>query len=139
MNSRIINRHWFGFGIIIFVLFLMSYDAWASLKISVTPQGGGNMLRFGKLISEVHPDKEVRIRVTSSAQDKYQVFQRLVDPLTNERGQTLDIRGFQSYTLIGSNSFGSLYQQSPQTMGYSEQLLYSSSPNGDGDGFTVIY
>ncbi|MDP2654295.1 MAG: hypothetical protein Q8Q08_09715 [Candidatus Omnitrophota bacterium] len=81
----------------------------------------------------------MRIRVNSDEGAQYQVFQRLADSLVNERGVFPDPGAVLTYTLIGSSAQGTLYDQEMVSLGFSEQLLYTSNGTGDGDAFTVIY
>ncbi len=111
----------------------------AATNLSVNPMEGGNSLRFGRVDLTALVNKEVRIRVSSSEGKQYQVFQRILEPLINERGLTLNPDGLRSYTMSGSNTAGTLYGQDQASLGYVEQLLYTSGPSGDSDSFTVVY
>lgn len=113
--------------------------SFAAMTLSANPVGGGNDIRFGRVDRSLTVNKEVRIRVTTDESTQYQVFQRVVDPLTNERGQSLHPMAFASYALSGSNSSGTLYQQDVATLGLSDQLVYTSGPNGQGDSLTMVY
>jgi len=116
-------------------------DGYATLSLSVNPFAGGTSLRFGRVAESGSPlnNKEVRIRITSDEGTQYQVLQRVVDPLISERGVSLSVDALTSYTVLGSNSAGTLYQQEAMSFGYTDQLLYTSNGNGDSDAFTVIY
>lgn len=120
-------------------LIFLTVNAHAALKLSVNPISGGNGLHLGRVETGDANSKEVRIRITSTDGKQYQVFQRIVDALINEKGETLGADAITAYGLNGSNASGTLYAQAPETLGYSEQLLYSSSPNGDSDNLTVVY
>ncbi|MCA9409305.1 MAG: hypothetical protein H6755_06225 [Candidatus Omnitrophica bacterium] len=117
----------------------MTVSAEATLNLSVNPIAGGNNLRFGRVDRQSSVNKEVRIRISSNEGTQYQVFQRLVEPFQNDKGQTLGMDAINAYTLLGSNSSGTLYLQNLERLGYSEQLVYSSSAGGDSDSFTLVY
>ena len=57
----------------------------------------------------------------------------------NEKGQDLNMEAITSYTLVNSNSSGTLYQERPDILRYSDQLLYTSSSAGESDSFIVVY
>ena len=75
---------------IMLVLGLMQGAALASISLSINPIDGANNLQFGRVDIPSAFNKEVKIRITSSGAKQYQVFQRIVDPLVNERGEVLD-------------------------------------------------
>ena len=60
----------------------------ATLSLSVTPRDSGSSLRFGRVDLLSSTDKEVRVRVTSSADTQYQIYQRVLEPFVNERGNS---------------------------------------------------
>lgn len=111
----------------------------AALNLSVNPIDGGNSLRFGRIDTQSSLNKEVKLRISSTGEGQYQVFQRLVDPFINQRGQTANINAIQSSSLSGSNSSGSLYLQDGQELTFSDELIYTSDSNGMSDSFTLIY
>jgi hypothetical protein len=114
-------------------------DAQAAVSLSVTPVSGGSSLRFGRVSSGEETSQEVRIRVVSNDGQQYQVFHRLADSFLNEKNVPLGSGAVSTYTLIGSNGSGTLYAQNPETLGYTDQLLYSSASSGEGDNFTAVY
>ena len=63
----------------------------------------------------------------------------MVEPLVNERGISLGPDAILTYGLIGSNSTGTLYLQTPENFGFGDQLVYTSGADGDSDSFTVVY
>ncbi len=120
-------------------VFVLATDTNAALLLSVNPLEGGSSLRFGRVdLSEIS-NKEVRIRINSNEGNQYQVFQRIVESPVNEQGVSLDYQALTSFTLIGSNTAGTLYQNDEESLGFGEQLIYSSNPNGDSDAFTIVY
>jgi hypothetical protein len=113
--------------------------AHASIRIDVSPIGGGNSLRFGRVDHPSFSNQEVRIRISSDDNQQYQIFQRVQSPLTNERNETLDPRSLLNSSLGGSNGSGTLYLQDSEPMSYSEQLIYTSNETGFNDSFTLVY
>ncbi|MFA5261790.1 MAG: hypothetical protein WC450_11240 [Candidatus Omnitrophota bacterium] len=114
-------------------------DARAEINLSVMPVSGGNSLRFGRIFPGSEVNQEVRIRVTSTDGNQYQVFHRQADPFINEKNAPLGNDVISTYTLVGSNSSGTLYAQNVERMGSADQLLYTSGSGGESDNFTVAY
>ncbi len=121
------------------ICFLLPLNTWAAASLSVTPLEGGSSLRFGRITSGNTISKQVRVRVTSDLGVKYQVEQRLLEPLRNSRGESLNTDAFTFYTLRGSNLTGSLYQDTPYRADTFRKILYVSAAAGTGDSFSVIY
>ncbi len=113
--------------------------AQAAFQISLTPVDGGEDLRFGRQDVTLGAGKELRVRITADGQGPYRVFQRLLDPFMNEEGRTLSGRALTVHSVSGSNAFGTLYLDAGEPLGFSEQWIYSSSPEGVGDGFSLVY
>ncbi len=126
---------------LLFLIFfgLAPVSTYAVTNLSVNPVEGGNSLRFGRVDNQSVANKEARIRIISNDGKQYQIFQRILEPLVNERGYSMNPSGITTYTLNASNSAGTLYVQEPTSFGYSDQLLYTSNPNGDSDSFQVVY
>ena len=114
-------------------------STWAAISLTADPLQGGTTLRFGGIDTIGEVNRDVRIRVNTNESQQYQIYARLIDPLTNEQGQTLGPTAIKLYGMPGSNGSGSLYIQTPQNLSQAEDLLYTSSPNGDSDSFTVVY
>lgn len=121
------------------VIFLCPLRLWADFGLSVIPYESGNNLRFGRVDEGSLINKEIKIRTTGSGGVRYQVFQRVLQPFVNERGERLDMGIVTSYMIANSNSGGTLYQQTSTNLSYSDQLLYSSNSAGDSDSFRAIY
>jgi len=118
---------------------LIAGDSQAALNLSVTPLSGGNSLRFGRVPSTGEVSKEVRIRITSTDGNQYQIYHRIVDSFLNEKSSSLGTNVISTYTLSGSNGSGTLYAQNPERMGFTDQLLYTSGSGGPSDAFTAVY
>lgn len=115
-------------------------DAGAAVRLSVTPlSGGANSIRFGRVDGPGEINREVRLRVTATEGEQYQVLQRVLEPFVNEQGESPGHDAISSYALVGSNGSGTLYLQSPERMSFADQLLYTSSPAGESDSFIVVY
>lgn len=121
-------------------LFFGIQASFAAVNLSVNPIDGSNSLRFEqKEFSGLESKKQVRVRVTSTDGKKYQVFQRVLDPIVNEKGQVLNVQAIESQTLANSNTAGTLYAQNPSPLGMGEELIYSSGQGGESDFFVVGY
>ncbi|UCC95735.1 MAG: hypothetical protein JSW40_03030, partial [Candidatus Omnitrophota bacterium] len=103
------------------------------------PVEGGTSLRFGRVRQQEGVSKELRVRVTSGQAQQYQVRQRLLEDLRNERGQTLSRDAVTFYTLRGSNAHGTLYQDTPFGLDTMERVIYTSSVQGNSDSFIIVY
>jgi len=125
--------------VLIMVSMMIMTQVYADLALSVIPYEGGTDLRFERVESGLIDNKEVKLRITSTDSTQYQVFQRMIEPLTNERGVRLPEYAFEAYSVFGSNASGTLYQEDPLALGYADQLLYTSSAAGNSDTMSMIY
>jgi len=125
---------------ILFFLIGLTQPCFANLSLSVEPIDGSSSLRFEKTpVAGPENKKGIRIRVISTNGSRYQVFQRLLEPLVNEQGEALNTQSLQTQTLINSNSYGTLYLQNSDYLGMSDQMVYSSAQNGQSDAFVIGY
>lgn len=114
-------------------------SAQAALSLSITPIDGGSGIRFDRVVPGLQNTKQLQIRISSNTGKKYQVFQRVFEPITNEKGQQLNLASVATATLPGSNSAGTLYLQNADHLSYSEQLIYTSGQGGESDSFGIAY
>ncbi len=126
------------------VIFFCSFlcivpSAFATLSLSVNPMDGSNDLRFERVDAGLNNKKEIRVRVTSTGGKQYQVFQRVFEPIINEKGQSMDLQAIETVSLSGSNTAGALYIENGDHLGFGEQLLYTSGHGGESDGFILGY
>jgi len=128
------------FLITVFSLVGLTQASFADVSLSVSPIDGSNTLRFGK-VPLAGPDnkQEIRIRINSTGGDRYQVFQRVLEPMMDEKGDTLNLQAIEAQTLSNSNSYGTLFLQNTDHLGMSDQLVYSSGQSGTSDAFTIGY
>ena len=138
-RKRAIAHLWSALVLMVGLQCIFAVSAQAVLDLSVSPTDGGNSIRFGKVNLPTAVNAEVRIRITSSDNQQYQVFQRIEEPFTNERGEQLGRQLIQTSAMIGSNAAGTLYVEDVERMNFSEQLIYTSNPDGLSDSFTLIY
>lgn len=125
---------------ILFYLAGLTQVCFATVSLSVNPVDGSNNLRFDKTpVAGMEFKKEIHIRVTSTNGNRFQVFQRFLEPIVNEKGEALNLQAIESQTLSNSNSAGTLYLQNSAPMSMSDQLLYSSSQAGVSDSFIIGY
>lgn len=118
---------------------LVGSGAQAALHISINPVEGGSTLRFGRVDGVMEANKAVRLRVTSDEGKQYQVYQRLQDPMINQENNYLGDGAVSSYAINGSNASGTLYGQSNEPLGQADQLVFTSSADGQGDTLTLAY
>ncbi|MBF0511698.1 MAG: hypothetical protein HQL13_05135 [Candidatus Omnitrophica bacterium] len=112
----------------------------ANVTLSANPVDGGSSLRFDRIAQSGPGNKQgIRIRVMSSDRARYQVFQRVLEPIMDEKGETLNLQALETQTLANSNSYGTLYGQNGSFLTMSDQLVYSSSQNGESDAFIIGY
>jgi hypothetical protein len=112
----------------------------ANVSLSVNPIDGSNTLRFQRTpVAGMQNKQEIHIRISSTNGSRYQVFQRILEPIVNEKGDALNLQTIETQTLSNSNSSGTLYLQNSSQLGMSDQLLYSSSQSGDSDMFIIGY
>jgi hypothetical protein len=118
----------------------LSQASFAAVNLSVNPVDGGSSLRFERIpAGGAENKKEIRIRVSSPNGDRYQVFQRILEPIVNEKGGSLNLQAVSTQTLSNSNSSGTLYLQNLDHMSMGDQLLYSSGQSGESDAFIIGY
>ena len=126
--------------ILFLAVFLLTISpSFAAVTITASPVDGSNSLRFGREDISSSATKEIRFRVNSSLAKQYQVFQRLENPLVNERGEGIEANVLRYSATIGSNSGGTLYGQGLDVVSRSDQIIYTSNENGDSDAFTLLY
>lgn len=129
-----------GFRFLFVLCFLaLPFRAEAALRISVNPVDGGNSLRLGRADGSMQITKAVRLRVNSDDGKQYQIYQRLQDPLVNQEQMPLGAHALTTYAVNGSNASGTLYAQPNEPLGPSDQLVFTSSPDGLGDTVTLNY
>jgi len=116
-----------------------SQASFAAVNLSVNPVDGSNSLRFESSSSLQAGKVQIHIRVSSTNGDRYQVFQRILEPIVNEKGDALDLQAVETQTLANTNTSGTLYLQNSGYMSMGDQLLYSSSQTGASDAFVIGY
>jgi len=121
------------------LLLVLSQPLWADVNLSVIPIDGSSEVRFKQGFSGLNIAQNIRLRVSATNAGRYQVFQRVVEPLINEKGEISDLSGLQTATEYSSNTGGTLYLQSPEPLSMGDQLLYTSGTSGDSDSFVVGY
>lgn len=142
MNKRYDASMNAGFKFIFLCCLFVAVSPWradAALHLSVNPIDGGNSLRFGRVDGTMQSNKAVRLRITSDEGKQYQIYQRLQDPMVNEQHVFLGEQTLTTYAVSGSNASGTLYAQSNEPLGASDQLVFTSSPDGQSDTVTLEY
>lgn len=125
---------------LLLVLFAIVQPSFAAFSLSVEPYEGGYDLRFGKAgTQDTKIVKEITIRVTTTIDKQYRVYQRLEKPLSTPEGVEIDRDNFKMYTLINSNTRGTLERIEEFPVMSSDTVLYTSDTAGTGDSFRVVY
>jgi len=114
-------------------------SSYAAVSLSVTPIQGGSGIRFDRVLPGMRNTQEVRIRVSSNGDKQFQVYQRVQEPITNQKGQSLNLSAVEMASLPNSNTSGTLYLQNVDHLSYSDQLVYTSGAGGESDSFTIAY
>jgi hypothetical protein len=122
---------------VFFTLICLTGLGWADVSLSVTPVDGSSTLRLGTVQANDNK-QEIHIRVNSNG-SRYQVFERIAEPIMDNQGNTVNLQAVEAQTLPNSNSYGTLYLQNTSALSMGDQLLYSSSQSGQGDSFIVGY
>lgn len=109
--------------------------AGAAYAISVTLLEGAIDLRLD--VGDIAA-KQARLNVNAQS-GAYEVHQKLVEALRDEKGEVLDPAAIMCETVKGSNSQGSFYNNQPFNLNTMEAIVYRSSSNGAADSFLVSY
>ncbi len=119
-------------------VFLFFDDALAqtfNLSYSLT-EGGTNRLE----LDQNNQSKGVRISISSDVATRYEVDQRIIQPLESRDVPGLAIRdNFVFRGLTGTNRYGSLRIPTGDTSFRQEDTLYISDSAGSADSFTLVY
>jgi len=131
---------------IIFFLFILfcsflNNHTYGALSLSITPYEGGTDLRFGNVNSSniTRIDKEVNVRITATENKQYRIYQSLLDPLTNEKGERLPQENLVFNALLGKNQYGTVHALQEQPVGLSRTLIYTSNTAGLSDSLVLAY
>jgi hypothetical protein len=122
------------------LLFNQIEPCFAAFSLSVDPYEGGYDLRFGKLdAQDQRAVKEVTIRITTNIGKQYRVYQRVEKPLSTPDGVEIDRDNFKMYTLINSNTRGTLERIEEFPVMSSDTVVYTSDVAGEADSFRLVY
>lgn len=113
--------------------------SFAAVSLTVSPADGSSSLKLEQAFLGLDNKKDVRVRVTSTDGKRYQVFARVLEPIVNEKGESLDLQAVSLATVSNSNTSGTLYLQNENYLSMSEELIYSSAPSGESDSLTISY
>ncbi len=124
---------------LLLIFCFLTPSVYANVSLSVNSIDGGSGIRFDRVSPGLKNTRQLQIRVSSNGGKQYQVFQRVFEPITNEKGQSLNLSAIETVTLPSSNTSGTLYLQNVDHLSYSEQLIYTSGQGGESDSFGVAY
>ena len=80
--------------------------SFAAVSISVSPADGSSSLKLEQSYLGLDNKKDVRIRVTSTDGKRYQVFSRVLEPIINDKGESLNVQSISLATMANSNTSG---------------------------------
>lgn len=137
MEMNMMKRFLAAAAFVLAAVFSVSPVYAAAFDLSYSLVNGGSRL-------ELSPDnayKGVQVTATSNAGTRYQIIQRLMQPLQSRDNPSSIIRGnFVVRGLIGSNKFGDFRIPSNDApVSSSDTVLYYSSAAGNSDNFTLVY
>ena len=125
-----------------FLAFFLSFNTYFPVfaqgifNLSYTLTEGGNRL-------ELSPDnqyKGVRISINSGVSVRYQITQRIIDPLQSRETSNLSFQdNFVFRGIGGTNRFGDMRSSTGDTPVRQDDILYVSDNAGDSDSFTLVY
>jgi len=119
---------------------LVDTSCYAAFTLTAEPFGGGFDVRFGHVAtSNTKQVREVTIRVTSDIGKQYRVYQRIERPLRTGDGTEINSEQFKMFTLINSNTQGTLERMEEYPVMFNDTVLYTSNAAGDSDSFKVAY
>lgn len=116
------------------------------LSLSVeTEEGSRNYLDFGRLetirAGELVSDSSVvrvKVSIINTTGHQYKVTQRLSGPLLNEKDFQLPAETL-SFFCLGANVAGRLFNESPSSLSYDEEVIFISDAQGKDDTFYIQY
>lgn len=129
---------------VLFILFFLQLflfaPAFAAFNLTVLPPDGGFDLRFRRLSpDDFREAKEVTIQVVSDIGKQYRVIQRLIQPFSTTNGVAMRGEQFRMYTLINSNTKGTLVSMQEMPVSSMDTVLYTSAAIGEPDTFKLVY
>lgn len=107
-----------------------------NFNLSYTLTEGGYQL-------ELNPDnryKGVSLRVDTTSNKRYEIIQRIIQPLASRENPGVTIQdNFVVRGISGSNRFGNLRLSTGESAVRSEESMYVSDSAGDADSFSLAY
>ncbi|MCM8782517.1 MAG: hypothetical protein NC828_05660, partial [Candidatus Omnitrophica bacterium] len=88
---------------------VMPKYAFAAFAINVEPYRGGSELVFTVRPGTTAEPREVKIKITTDVNKRYEVKQVIVDVVDNGRGDCIPWRNFSLYGLRGTNTYGTFH------------------------------
>jgi hypothetical protein len=122
---------------LLFVLFAHSQLLAADIfNLSYALTEGGYQLE----LSPNNLYRGVSIRVDTNIAKRYEVIQKVIQPLVNRDNPGVTIQdNFLVRAISGSNRTGNLRFSTGDTPVRTEDIIYTSSPTGDADSFSLVY
>lgn len=105
-------------------------------NLSYTLTEGGYQLE----LNSINPYKGINIRVDTDIGKRYEIIQRIIQPLASrDNPQAMIQDSFVVRGVSGSNRFGNLRISTGDTAVRPEDIIYVSNPSGDADNFSLIF
>lgn len=120
-----------------FILLAQSHLVAAeTFNLSYTLTEGGYQLE----LSPNYLYRGVNLRVDTNIAKRYEITQRVIQPLANRDNPAVTIQdNFVVRSISGSNRFGNLRFPTGDTAVRTEDIIYTSNSAGDADSFSLIY
>lgn len=122
---------------VLFLVCLSNFTAADTFDLEYMLTEGGFQLELDNLN---RVSRGVRITVNSDVATRYEIVQRVIQPLKNRENPGLTIEdNFVIRGVQGTNRFGNLRIPSSDVPVRDGEVLYVSNPAGDADDCTVVY
>ncbi|MCM8796202.1 MAG: hypothetical protein NC928_05930 [Candidatus Omnitrophica bacterium] len=121
---------------------VMPKYAFAAFTINVEPYRGGSELVFTVRPGTTAEPREVKIKINTDVNKRYEVKQVIVDVVDNGRGDRIPWRNFSLYGLRGTNTYGTFHVAADAPVGVVSSIdrLYTSAANGPAEsGLILVY
>ena len=132
-------RYFYYFLVAVFILLGSRISTLAAsdiFNLSYTLTEGGTRLE----LTPLNPYKGVQITVTSNVSTRYEVIQRVINPLVNQDNPGAALgNNFVFRGLRGTNNYGDFRVPVTDSPPRSNEVLYVSDTAGDADTFTLAY
>lgn len=115
--------------------------AYSAFDLHIQSIEGSKDLRFEKINAQIPSvSKALTIAInTPGNQQKYQLVQTLLEPLSNSQGVILPESNFSVYAIKEGNIAGTLSVEQKLTVPQGRTIIYTSDTQGAAASFTLVY